>query len=69
MKGLGYVVPESHANFVWCTGGPSASETYETLKARRILVRLMRYAGQPDGLRITVGTDAEIDRLLEAFPV
>ena len=24
----------------------------------------MRYPGHPDGLRITVGTDAEIDRLL-----
>ena len=27
----------------------------------------MRYPGLPDGLRITVGTDAEIDRLLEAL--
>jgi histidinol-phosphate aminotransferase len=67
MLGLGYEVPESHANFVWCTGGPPAPATYEALKARKILVRLMRYPGQPDGLRITVGTDAEIDRLLEAL--
>ena len=59
-------VPESQANFVWCTGGPPASATYEALKARKILVRLMRYPGHPDGLRITVGTDAEIDRLLDA---
>ena len=35
------------------------------LKDRRILVRLMSYPGYPDGLRISVGTDAEIDRLLE----
>ncbi len=27
----------------------------------------MRYPGLPDGLRITVGTDDEIDRLLEAL--
>ncbi len=27
----------------------------------------MRYPGHADGLRITVGTDAEIDRLLEAL--
>ena len=64
---LGYLVPESHSNFVWCTGGPPAQATYEALKARKILVRLMRYPGQPDGLRITVGTDEEIDRLLEAL--
>jgi histidinol-phosphate aminotransferase len=67
MRRLGYLVPESHANFVWCTGGPPALATYEALKARKILVRLMRYPGLPDGLRITVGTDAEIDRLLEAL--
>jgi histidinol-phosphate aminotransferase len=65
VRALGYHVPESHANFIWCTGGPPAVETYEALKARNILVRLMRYPGHPDGLRITVGTDDEIDRLLE----
>ena len=68
MRARGYIVPESQANFVWCTGGPPAAPRYEALKARKIFIRLMRYAGQPDGLRITVGTDAEVDRLLEAFP-
>jgi len=67
MRGLGYLVPESQANFVWCAEGPPASATYEILKARKILVRLMRYPGQADGIRITVGTDAEIDSLLEAL--
>jgi len=65
VRDLGYHVPESQANFVWCTGGPPASEIYQALKDRKILVRLMRYAGLPEGLRITVGTDEEIDRLLE----
>lgn len=65
MRSLGYSVPESSANFVWCTDGPPAAEIYERLKERKILVRLMRYPGHPDGLRITVGTDAEIDQLLE----
>ena len=37
---------------------------YEELKRRLILVRYMNYAGYGDGLRITVGTDAEVDRLL-----
>jgi histidinol-phosphate aminotransferase len=36
---------------------------YEELKRRKILVRYMNYDGY-DGLRISVGTDAEIDRLL-----
>ena len=36
-------------------------------RRRNILVRLMRYPGRPDGLRITVGTDEQVDRLLEAL--
>ncbi len=67
VRALGYHVPESQANFVWCTGGPPAQAIYQALKDRKILVRLMRYPGFSDGLRITVGTDAEIDRLLEAL--
>jgi histidinol-phosphate aminotransferase len=67
VRGLGYHVPESSANFVWCTGGPSAADVYRRLRDRKILVRLMQYPGHPDGLRITVGTDAEIDQLLEAL--
>lgn len=67
VRKLGYEVPESQANFVWCEGGPPAAEVYEALKARNILVRLMRYPGRPDGLRVTVGTDEQIDRFLEAL--
>ena len=66
-RAMGYTVPESHANFIWCEGGPAASGVYERLKERKILVRLMRYPGREDGLRITVGTDPEIDELLAAW--
>jgi histidinol-phosphate aminotransferase len=38
---------------------------YEELKRRRILVRYMNYPGWGDGIRISVGTDHEIDRCLE----
>lgn len=62
---VGFEVTASHANFVWCrTGTTSAKSVYEQLKKRGILVRYMNYEGYGDGLRITVGTDAEIDRLL-----
>jgi histidinol-phosphate aminotransferase len=64
LRDLGFQVPESHANFVWCAGHPRATEIYQALKAKKILVRLMCYPGLPPGLRITVGTDDEIDRLL-----
>ena len=65
LRDMGYSVADSQANFVWATGGPPASETFQRLKEQRILVRLMSYPGYPVGLRISIGTDEEIDRLLE----
>ena len=35
LRALGYQVPDSQANFVWCTGGPPALEVYQALKERR----------------------------------
>ncbi|MFG0335162.1 MAG: histidinol-phosphate transaminase [Maioricimonas sp. JB049] len=73
LQGLTFDVEPSQANFVWTTH-PSGQhrEIYTRLKERRILVRLMSYpeaaGGQTvEGLRITVGTDEQIDRLLEAL--
>ena len=62
---LGFMVCPSQANFVWCqrTDRP-IKPIYEELKKRNILVRYMNYEGYGDGLRISVGTDEEIDRLL-----
>ena len=65
LRSMGYKVPDSQANFVWATDGPPARETFQRLKDHKILVRLMTYPGYPEGLRISIGTDAEIDRLLE----
>ncbi|MBI3469417.1 MAG: histidinol-phosphate transaminase [Planctomycetes bacterium] len=66
VRQLGFHVPDSQANFVWCTNGPApARRLYEQLKERRILVRYMNYPGYGDGLRISVGTDGEIDRLID----
>lgn len=64
LASLGFQVTPSHANFLWCrrTDRPH-KPIYEALKAKNILVRYMNYNNY-DGLRITVGTDAEIDRLL-----
>jgi histidinol-phosphate aminotransferase len=67
LRAMGYHVPDSQANFVWATGGSPPRSTFQQLKDRRILVRLMAYPGYPEGLRISVGTDEEIDRLLETL--
>jgi histidinol-phosphate aminotransferase len=65
MTGLGFTVTPSQANFVWCRRSDRpVKPIYEALKERRILVRYMNYAGYGDGLRVSVGSDAEIDLLL-----
>jgi len=72
---FGFDVVPSQANFVWATH-PSGNHEgiYRELKSRKILVRYMQFpeARGPhtetvDGLRITVGTDEEIDRFLEVL--
>jgi histidinol-phosphate aminotransferase len=66
LKGLGFAVTPSQANFVWCRRSDRpVKPIYEELKRRLILVRYMVYEGYGDGLRISVGTDEEIDRLLD----
>ena len=65
MRDLGFVAVDSQANFVWCVHPDRAAGTlYEELKRRHILVRYMKYPPWGEGLRISVGTDAEIDAFL-----
>lgn len=65
LKELGFEVIPSQANFVWCTHARQAAKgLYERLKAAQVLVRYMNYPGWSDGLRISVGTDEQIDALL-----
>jgi histidinol-phosphate aminotransferase len=72
---MGFAVVPSQSNFVWAThAARSHQEIYESLKQRRILVRFMRFPevayapeGLLTGLRISIGTDAEIDALLAAL--
>ncbi len=62
---LGFDVLPSQANFVWATRSDRlVKPIFEELKRHKVLVRYMNYAGHGDGLRISVGSDAEIDRLL-----
>jgi histidinol-phosphate aminotransferase len=66
MRGLGFDVPESHANFTWNTRKDIAVKPiYEHLKQNGILVRYMDYPNWGDGLRISVGTDEQTDRCVD----
>lgn len=67
----GWCLTQSAANFLWCKppeGAPSAEVYLTVLRSANILVR--HFAGHPrtkDCLRISIGTDAEMDALLAAL--
>jgi histidinol-phosphate aminotransferase len=65
MRELGFAAVDSQANFVWCPH-PSVPvrPLYERLKQAGVLVRYMDYAGWGDGLRVSVGTDDQVEALL-----
>jgi histidinol-phosphate aminotransferase len=68
MRELGFVAVDSQANFTWNVHPEyPAKSLYEQLKSRRILVRYMNYPGWGDGLRISIGTDAQTDTCLECL--
>ncbi len=66
LREMGFSVLESQANFVFAQrAGEDLAGLAGALRERRILVR--HFGDLPDALRITVGTDAEIDALLGAL--
>ncbi len=69
LKTLGLQPVPSHANFIFARmkNAETAAGAYRFLKARGILIRYFPARLLDDGLRITVGTDAEIDALLAAL--
>jgi histidinol-phosphate aminotransferase len=69
LTSLGLEVVPSEANFVFArlSGARVAKKAYQALKERGILVRYFDRPMLDDGLRITVGTDSEVDALLETL--
>jgi histidinol-phosphate aminotransferase len=71
IRALGIEVTESVANFVLLhfgkEGGPSASEVDGFLQSRRIILRRLPAYGLPEGLRLTVGLEAENRAVVEAL--
>lgn len=69
LEALGFNVLPSCGNFVLSTPSTyadlNAQAIYLALKERGILVRYFNQPGLDDKLRITVGTDDQIDRLIQ----
>jgi histidinol-phosphate aminotransferase len=62
---LGFTVTSSQANFLWCRRTDRPVQPIQAeLKKRNILIRYMVYEGYGDGVRISIGSDEEVDRLL-----
>lgn len=65
---LGVQVPESRSNFVFPTiPDGRAAAVFEALEQRHILVRYFRGSQVPHSLRVTVGTDAEVETFVRVL--
>ncbi len=64
LRAMGLFVTRSEANFLWVKS-ESAGVLYQALRDRRILVRYWQV--HPEFLRITVGTDEEMEILVDTM--
>ncbi len=69
LRARGYRVPDSRANFLWldCSGLGGGRPVYVKLRERGVLVRYFDTAELRHGIRVTIGTDQQMDRFLTAF--
>ena len=68
LEGLGFTCTDSRANFLFVTHkSVPAKKIFEELKKKNIFVRYFDKPRINNYLRITVGTDEQTDRLLEAL--
>ena len=59
---------DSKANFIFAAHkSVPAKEIFEKLKEKKIFVRYFNQPGIDNYLRITVGTDEQMDKLMEAL--
>ena len=68
LKELGFEVTDSKTNFLWATHKDvSAKVIYEKLKEEKIFVRYFNKTLIDNYLRITIGTDEEMEKLYKAL--
>ena len=58
----------SGGNFLWVKPTRAAAEVFDHLRDKKILVRYFPGDRTGEWLRITVGTDTEMDALLAVWP-
>ncbi len=66
LRAAGYGVADSAANFLWvdCRAHGGGRAVYEKLRAGDVLVRFFAGPTLEHGIRVSIGTDAQMDRFL-----
>jgi histidinol-phosphate aminotransferase len=67
IKDLGFPVPLTWANFIYCETGQDAKAIREQIQSQGIAVRALDQWGAPTALRITIGTATENKTFVEVF--
>lgn len=68
LKAIGYTMVESRSNFVFASPPDgNGKRVYDALFSRKILVRYFSDPLLAHGMRITIGTDAEMETTLQAL--
>lgn len=68
LAGLGFTFPDSQANFIFAAHKTKpAKEIFEELKKKNIYVRYFNKPGIDNYLRITIGTDSQMEALEKAL--
>jgi histidinol-phosphate aminotransferase len=67
LRRAGFGVEDSEANFLWvdCTQHGGGRSVYDRLRAGGVLVRFFSGPRLEHGVRVSIGTDSEMDRFLQ----
>ncbi|HXC52724.1 MAG TPA: histidinol-phosphate transaminase [Candidatus Limnocylindrales bacterium] len=69
LRRAGYTLEDSQANFLWvdCTAKGGGRGVYEKLRDSSVLVRFFEGDGLAAGIRVSIGTDDEMDKFLDVM--
>ena len=67
MKDLGYVVPKTWANFLYCELQQDGADFAEKLRALGIIVQPLGTWGAPNAIRVSVGTPEQNQTFLRTL--
>jgi len=67
LKGMGFPVPQTWANFLYCELGQDAAAFAERLRTAGVIVQPLGMWGAPTAIRISIGTPEQNVQLLQAL--